>query len=445
MPKKSSSSERFIVSESPEISMGQQLGWLQKINATFPALHSKNYRLYFFGQLISLTGTWLQTVAQSWLVFQLTHSAVLMGLIAALGTLPTLLFTLYGGVIVDRFTKKSILFFTQISAMCLALILGAVTLSDMVQLWHIGTLFFLLGTVNALDAPARQAFVNELVPKQHLSSAIALNSGIFNAARAIGPSIAGVLIVTTGTGGAFILNGLSYVAVIVALAFIKVAPQPLSEKVRPLKAIRQGLSYTYGHPIIRNLVLLAGVTSVFGWSYVTIMPIIAKHQFGFGAQGLGYLHAASGLGALLASVVISALSSRWPASVFILGGNFIFTLSMLLFSITTYPPVAYALLFLSGFGLIASSSMMNSTIQRIVKPEFRGRVMSIYVLMFIGMVPLGNMQIGYLSEHLSTSIAIQIGCSIVMLCGIILFFHRNKIQQKYNTYKRLHVDVDPLQ
>ena len=199
----------------------QTNSWLKKIAATFPAIQSRNYKLYFTGQLISLIGTWLQIVAQGWLVLKLTNSVFMIGLIAALSTLPSLVFTLFGGVIVDRFLKRKILLITQSFSMALAMILGVLTILHLITVWQIGLLAFLLGLVAAVDAPARQAFVPEIVNKEQLPSAIALNSGAFNSARVIGPGIAGILIAIIGTGGAFLINGISYIAVIIALLKIR--------------------------------------------------------------------------------------------------------------------------------------------------------------------------------------------------------------------------------
>jgi MFS family permease len=437
MQDKFESEEKYILNERPEVSVGEDQTWVKRLGGTFPALKNRNYKLYFFGQLVSLIGTWLQIVAQGWLVLQLTNSAFLIGLVAALATLPTLLFTLFGGVVVDRFPKKHILLFTQSAAMVLAFVLGILTSIGHIQIWEIGLISFLLGTVNALDAPARQAFVPEMVTKDQLASAIALNSGAFNTARVIGPSMAGILIALVGTGGAFIINGVSYIAVIIALLAMHIELYVPDKKIHPIKAIRQGLTYSFSHPIIRTLIIFAGVTSIFGWSYTTVIPLIAKNEFHLGAAGLGYLFAASGSGALVAAVFISAFSKKVSGMVFILGGNSIFALSLILFSFTTNFYMALLLLFLSGFGLISQASMMNSTIQGMVRSEFRGRVMSIYILMFIGFVPLGNMEIGYLSEKFGTSIAIRIGAIIVFIFGLIIFIYRNKIRAAYNEYKKV--------
>ncbi len=230
--------EKYIIDESQEISVGEVSGWFQKITSFFPALRNKNYQLYFMGQLVSLIGTWLQIVAQGWLVLELTNSVFLIGLVAAVSTLPTLLFSLFGGVIVDRFNKQKIITFTQTASMLLALVLGLLTVFKIINVWQIMILAFLLGVVNAVDMPARQAFVVEMVGKSDLASAIALNSGIFNGARVIGPSIAGILIGLVGTGGAFILNAASYLAVILALFYIKAKAIVHKNHPHPMLAIK---------------------------------------------------------------------------------------------------------------------------------------------------------------------------------------------------------------
>lgn len=430
-----SSDEKFIVSQSPEFTGKVNPLWVRKIIAAFPAFSSRNYRLYFAGQLISLTGTWLQIVAQAWLVLQLTSSPFVIGLIAAAATLPTLLFTLFGGVIVDRFPKKNVLLFTQATSMVLAFALGFLTLAGWITLGYIGVIGFLLGTVNAIDSPARQAFVSEVTNREQLSSAIALNSGVFNAARAIGPGIAGILIALIGTGGAFIVNGISYIAVLTALVLMKTEKIAAAGNVKPLKAIRDGLYYSYKHPVIRTLLIFAGLISVFGWSYTTLLPLIAKHTFMLDAKGLGYFYVATGTGSLLAALSVAALSSgKTPTIFLVIGGNSLFTTGLFFFTLTSNFYLAMFLLFLVGAGLVAMASTINMTIQKMVRNDFRGRVMSIYVLMFIGFIPIGNFQIGYVSELFGTSIAIQYGAVVLFLFGILLFSYRNKIRQAFEVY-----------
>ncbi len=426
--------EEYIIDESLEISIGE-IPYLGKIFGIFPALKNKNYLLYFLGQLISLIGTWLQVVAQGWLVLQLTNSAFLLGLVTAISTLPTLIFSLHGGVIVDRFPKRKILIFTQTSSMILAFALGILTVLKIINVGEILILSFLLGLVTAVDAPARQAFVPEMVGKEKLPSAIALNSGVFNAARVIGPAVAGFLIVIVGTGGAFILNGISYIAVIVALFAMTVPSIVGKNKLNPTAAIKEGLSYSFGHPIIRSLLILISVVSVFGWSYSTILPYIAQDIYHMGAAGLGYLYAAAGLGALAATVIVSATLKKISPTVYIFGGNFLFAVSIFLFSLNINFILSLVFLFFAGFGLLIQVTALNTTIQNMVPHEIRGRVMSIYVLMFIGTSPIGSFEIGWLSDKMGTSFAIQAGAIVVFAFGLLMFFRRNKILEQYKLYR----------
>jgi MFS family permease len=432
---KEGSEEKNSVIPNVESPIGQNVNWVNRIYNAFPAFESGNYRKYFIGQLISMIGTWMQIVAQSWLVLQLTDSVFLIGMVMALSTLPTLFFTLFGGVIVDRFPKKDILFATQIAAMILAFLLGVLTIFDWINIWEICIISFCLGTVNAIDAPARQAFVSELVNKEQLSSAIALNSGVFNSARVIGPTIAGILIAIIGTGGAFLINAVSYVAVLFALKKITLNTILSTNISNPITAIKEGIRYSLTHPIIRTLFLVIGIVSIFGWSYTTVLPVIAKNIFHVDAAGLGYLYAASGLGSLLATIVIALYSKKVSPLYFIVGGTLVFSISIFLFSFTNDFNTASLLMFFSGFGLLAFASQANTTIQMLVKSEFRGRVMSIYVLMFIGLTPIGNFQVGLISEYWGTSFALQAGAIIVLIAGLVVFLLRNRIIDNYRGYK----------
>jgi MFS family permease len=432
--------EQYLVSQSPEVSVGENTIWARRFK-TFPALQSRNYRIYFFGQFISLIGTWLQIVAQGWLVLQLTSSPFLIGLVAALATVPSLLFSLFGGVVVDRFPKKKVLYFTQGSNMVLALLLGVLTNTGLVSVTIIGILAFLMGTVNAVDAPARQALVPELVNKEQMASAIALNSGIFNAARVIGPGLAGMLIAWVGTGGAFIANGISYIAVLIALWFVQIHDLPAERSLHPLVAIRQGITYSLTHPVIRVLLLFVGMVSIFGWSYSTIMPVIARNTYGLDAKGLGYLYSATGLGALLATYLVGAYANKIKPLLFIVGGNTLFAVCLILFAFTSYFPLALVLLFFIGLGLLSQSSMMNTMVQGMVRQEFRGRVMSMYILMFLGMSPIGNFEIGFLTEHLGVSWAFTINAAIVLLFGFLVFMYRGRIRARYREYKKVDTSI----
>lgn len=427
--------EQLLANGSPGVAVKEKAEGAGPLKA-FPALQSRNYRIYFFGQFFSLIGTWLQIVAQGWLVLQLTSSPFLIGLVAALATAPSLLFSLFGGVVVDRFSKKRILYFTQSASMLLALALGVITINGLATVPVIGTIAFLMGTVNAVDAPARQALVPELVQKAHLPSAIALNSGIFNAARVIGPGLAGLLIAGAGIGGAFIANGLSYIAVLVALRFVQIREQPAARLQHPLAAISEGIRYSFTHPVIRVLLVFVGMVSIFGWSYATIMPVIARETYGLDAKGLGYLYMATGAGALLATYLVGSRGGKVSPLIFIIGGSSLFAISLALFSLTGNFTIALLLLFLIGLGLLSQASMMNTMVQGMVKQEFRGRVMSLYILMFLGMAPVGNFWIGYLTERIGIASAFQLNAVVVFLTGMLVFWKRKRINARYRLYKR---------
>lgn len=394
--------------------------------SAFPAFRHKNYRLYFAGQFVSLIGTWLQIVALGWLVLQLTNSAFLVGVASALAALPVLIFSLVGGVIVDRFSTKNILIFTQGISMFLAFVLGFLTVFHKITVSEIFVIAFISGVVSALDGPARQSFVIELVDKKDLASAIALNSGTFNGARVIGPAFAGFLIGLIGTGGAFIINGVSFLAVIFALLFIRIQPVVQRVHLHPLKAIREGISYSFSHPIIKNLLIFAAVSSIFGWSYSTIMPVIAKNIFHKNAVGLGYLYSASGVGALIAAFIISIFSKKVNPMTFIFGGSILFSLSIILFSLTSNFLLALILLFFSGVGLMAQFTTMNTSIQHAVPDAIRGRVMSIYMLMFLGMFPIGSFQVGFLAEHFGSQLAVRVGAFVILLFSVGLYLNEKK-------------------
>lgn len=423
-----SSDANYIESESPEIQVGENPGWGEKILSSFPAFRSRNYQLYFAGQLISLVGTWLQIVAEGWLIFQLSRSAFMVGLDAAASTIPTLFLSLFGGVIVDRYPKKLILIFTQTSSMILAFALGILTMTGVIQVWEIIAIAFLLGIVNAIDAPTRQAYVTDLIDsREHLASAISLNAGMFNAARVIGPSIAGILIATVGTGMSFMLNGVSYIAVIIALFFITTAMTVENKHLHPIAAIKEGLSYSYHHPVIRTLIILAGVVSIFGWSYSTVLPVIATRTFHMNAAGLGYLYAAAGLGALVSTFFISAFSKRMNIVNVIIGGSLLFSTALIIFTFTTFIPAVLFLLFVVGAGLVTQFALINTLLQHQVDEVMRGRVLSLYTLVFLGFSPFGNLEIGFVSEHLGTEVAIRISAIIVLCFGLYLASKRHTI------------------
>ncbi len=423
--------------EKPELQTKK--GVSGQLLSAFPAFQSRNFRRYFPGQVISMIGTWIQMVAQGWLVLEITGSAFDVGVVAAASTLPTLFLSLFGGVIVDRYSKRTILLWTQSAAMILAFILGVFAVTGTVTIWIIIVLSFLLGCVNALNVPALQAFLSEIVEREDLASAIAMNSAIYNVSRVIGPAIAGFLISAAGSGVAFLVNGVSFFAVILSLLSMK----DLSEKIReinpvhPLQSIREGLKYSWDHPLIRTVVLFIAVIAIFAWSYVTMLPVIAKQTFGMDASGLGYLYGVSGLGSVIGTVVVSIYSKKIDPLFFIAGGNILFALALIGFTFTTILPVALFFLFIAGFGLVAAVSTMSATIQSTVDDRFRGRVMSLYMMVFMGFMPIGNVEIGYLSEHFGTGLAIRTGCIVTILASLFLIYSSRRVRTAYQRYKAL--------
>ncbi|TCD48245.1 MFS transporter [Chlorobium sp. N1] len=408
----------------------------ESLLSAFPAFRSVNFRRYFPGQVVSMVGTWIQMVAQGWLVLELTGSAFDVGLAAAASTLPTLFLSLYGGVLVDRHPRRVILFWTQSSAMVLAFILGIFALAGTVTMPIILVLSFLLGCVNAINVPALQAFLSEMVEREHLSSAIALNSAIYNGSRVIGPAIAGVLIAVAGTGTAFIVNGFSFFAVLLSLLLIRTGTRsPRTENVHPVRAILDGLSYSWRHPLIRTIVVFIAVISIFAWSYVTMLPVVAKRSFQMDATGLGWLYGVSGIGSVIGTVLVSIYSGRVDRLVFIAGGTILFALSLMGFTYTLFLPLAFFFLFLCGLGLVAAVSTMSATIQGSVDDRYRGRVMSLYMMVFMGFMPIGNLEVGWLSEQFGTGPAIRFGCTVTLAAAVAIIFYSRRVRSDYRRYR----------
>ncbi|MEE9904106.1 MFS transporter [Chlorobium sp.] len=405
--------------------------------SAFPAFRSRNFRLYFVGQIVSMIGTWLQMVAQGWLVLEMTGSAFQVGVTAAASSLPTLFLSLIGGVIVDRYNRKTILLWTQGASMLLAFVLGIFTLTGAVTVPIIIALAFLLGCVAAVATPAIQAFLSEMVERDQLHSAVALNAAIFNASRVIGPAIAGLMIAWIGTGGAFMANGLSYVAVIAALLAIHTAPPRAKPLVHqpPLQSIRDGIIYTWEHPLIRTIVLFVSVVSIFGWSFMSMLPVVAKQTFGMGSDGMGYLFSAFGLGSLSGTFLVSMSSGRIRSSAMVIGGILTFSLALTAFTFASDAHLALGFLFIAGIGMLSAFATMTATVQRLVEDRYRGRVMSIYLMVLMGFMPLGNLQVGFLSEQFGTAIAIRIGSIVVLLATALLFSYRKEIQSAWHEYR----------
>ncbi|HSF80825.1 MAG TPA: MFS transporter, partial [Anaerolineales bacterium] len=379
---------------------------------TFAALSYPNYRLWFFGQMISLFGTWMQSTAQGYLVFELTRSPAYLGYVGFAAGLPSWLFMLYAGVIADRMPRRKLLMITQSAMMGLAFVLAGLTFSGLVQPWHIVGLAFCLGVANAFDAPGRQAFVTEMVERKDLTNAIALNSTMFNSATAVGPAVAGLVYAALGPAWCFTINGATFLAVISALAFMKLKPiQPANQLKSALGDIRRGFSYVAAHKLVRTVILNLLVVSVFGISFVTLIPAWAVDILGGDATTNGYLQSARGVGALIGALMLAATSAFWPRGKLLAVGSFVFPLLLLVFSTLHLLPVTLLALLGIGWGFMITANASNSLVQAQVPDELRGRVMSIYTLAFFGFIPIGSLLAGAAAAAFGAPLTVRLGAS----------------------------------
>jgi MFS family permease len=375
------------------------------------ALQSRNYRLFASGQLVSLIGTWMQTVAQSWLVYRLTDSALLLGLTGFASQIPVFVLAPLGGVIADHLDRRRILLATQAVSMTLALTLAAVTLSGAVEVWHIFTLAALLGIANAFDIPARQAFVVSLVPRATLPNAIALNSSMFNGARLLGPAVAGAVVAAVGEGWCFLINGVSYIAVIAALMRIEARPARGSAAgdASTWDRIVEGFAFAWRTPPVRALLMLLGLISLMGMPYAVLMPVFADRILGGGASSYGILMSASGFGALCGAGVLALRQDLRGLGRWIAIASGCFGLTLVFFSVSRSLWLAGALLVPAGFFMMIVMASSNTLVQAMVPDRLRGRVLSVYSMMFMGMAPLGALMAGTLAEPIGAPATVAIG------------------------------------
>jgi MFS family permease len=393
------------------------------------ALRHRNFQLFFSGQLISLIGTWMQTVAQSWLVYRITGSSLLLGSVGFASQIPVFLFAPIGGIVADRHNRRHVVIGTQIAAMILASILAVLTLTGRVQVWHIFVLASLLGIVNAFDIPGRQSFLVNMVGKEDLMNAIALNSSMFNGARIIGPAIAGVLVAKIGEGWCFFANAVSYIAVIAGLLMMRVPPRSYrTSNASPLAHIIEGFRFVRHAAPIRAILLLLGLVSLVAMPYTVLMPIFDDRILHRGAQGLGILMGATGVGALLGALTLATRTGvrglgRWVA--LSCGG---FGVSLVLFSLSRYFWLSTALLLPVGFCMMLQMSSSNTLIQAMVPDHLRGRVMAVYSMMFMGMAPFGALFGGALADRLGAPLTVSMG-AVACIGGAALFgLHLPKIR-----------------
>ena len=374
-------------------------------------LRHRNFRLFFAGQLISLIGSWMQTVGQAWLVLTLTNSPFLLGVINALQWSPVLLWSLPAGVLADRVPKRILLLFTQSTLALLALCLGVLAVTGVVRFWHVAVLAAMLGTVNAFDVPARQAFLVEMVGgTEDLTGAIAINSSMFNAARLIGPGLAGLLISAWGVGLAFLANSVSFLAVIAALAAMRVMPTlKIRHDVGLLGGIDEGVRFIRSSSSVLWVLVTLAVLSVFAMNFNVFVPVLARAQLRLGASGFGFLLAAQGAGALLGSLLVAGTGAGGPRPGFLGWGALLLCGGLIALSRVAHPVAAAIELFVAGMGMVLFTATANSTVQLETPDSLRGRVMSIYALVFNGLAPFGALMMGAIIDAWGPPVGILVG------------------------------------
>ncbi|MDP9055676.1 MAG: MFS transporter [Acidobacteriota bacterium] len=385
---------------------------------TLRALGHRNFQLFFAGQLISLIGTWMQSVAQSWLVYRLTGSPALLGLASFAGQIPIFILSPLSGYTADRLNRRRVIIATQSASMLLALILAALTLSGRIRIWELFVLAALLGIVNAFDIPARQSFLVEMVGRDDLMNAIALNSSMFNGARIIGPAIAGILVARIGEGWCFFANGISYVAVIGGLLLMKVSPfRPAPASMSALETIREGFDYVWRTLPIRAIVQLIAIVSFAGMPYTVLMPIFADRILHGGAKGLGILMGATGLGALGGALLLATRTELKGFMVWIPSGAAVFAVSMAGFAVSGSILLSCAMLLIAGFAVMVQVGVSNTLIQSMVSDRLRGRTMSVYSMMYMGVGPFGAMAAGFAADRFGARFTILAGALVCLLAS----------------------------
>jgi MFS family permease len=388
---------------------------------TFAALRHRNYRLFFSGQLVSVIGTWMQQVALGWLIYDISKSAFTLGWVRFLSAIPVTLFTLVGGAMADRFEKRRIVVLTESTAMVLAFTLAGLVYFGVIKIWQIALLGFLDGLTDAFDIPTRQSFVIEMVGKDDLMNAIALNSSLFNGARVFGPALAGILIGIVGLTGCFFLNGVSYLAIVAAYVAMRLPTATQRVKRRPMwHETVEALRYVRSHRILRAVISLVTIVSLFGWPYSILLPVFARDVLHVQVSGYGYLMAANGVGALFGALTLASLGHSVTRRTLFYGGLFGFCIMLAVFALSHVYWLSALALAGSGFFMIIFFATANTAVQTRVPDELRGRVMGIYALAFLGLTPFGSLLAGAIAKTTSASFAVSFGAVVCLVAGLIV-------------------------
>jgi MFS family permease len=397
---------------------------------TFKALRHRNFQLYVGGQLVSLAGTWMQNIAQGWLVYEISGSAALLGVVGFAAAIPAFLIAPWAGVVADRVDKRKLLIATQVASMLLAFVLAFLTFTGLVQVWHVVVLAVVLGAVNAFDGPTRQAFVVDMVGREDLPNAIALNSMTFNSARVLGPAVGGLLLATVGAAWCFTINGLSFLAVIVSLLAMRIPLMPKRQDPRsPWEQLKSGVTYSARQPDLRGLLLLALFFSTFGIAYMTVLPAFVDRMLGAGPAGFGLLTSAAGLGAVSSALFIATYGDRGMRGRILFAAAMAFPVVLTLFAFNTNFLLSLLLTYLLGVGFMLQFTLINTLLQTRVEDHMRGRVLSLYTLTFFGFTPFGNLVVGALSESIGLSLALTIMAGISLVSAAVIFWRTPQLRQ----------------
>jgi len=396
-----------------------------KFKIVFRSLQYRNYRLFFSGQSISLIGTWMQRIAMPWLVYHMTGSTLLLGIVSFAGQVPTFLLSPIAGVLTDRWNRYRVLVVTQILSMIQAIILAWLCLSGVIQIWQIIVLSIGLGCVNAFDVTSRQSLVVDLVEKKEdLGNGIALNSLMFNGARVIGPSIAGIMLASTSEGICFLLNAISYVFVIISLLMMRIKRKVVTKKhITIFKELREGLNYTFGFSPIKHLIILLSISSLMGMSYSVLMPVFAKEILHGGSNTYGFLMGAAGLGAMLGALFLASRKTVLTLGRIVPASAFLFGTGLIVLSFSRIFPISLFMMVFIGLGMMMQTAASNTVLQTITDDSMRGRVMSFYAMAIMGTAPFGSLMSGWLAKIIGTPGTMLIG-GIATVVGSLIFLRK---------------------
>ncbi|SHG11266.1 Predicted arabinose efflux permease, MFS family [Bacteroides luti] len=399
-----------------------EVGKFDGLKGIFRSLRYRNYRLFFSGQSLSLIGTWVQRIAIPWLVYRLTGSAFLLGFVGFAGQIPTFILAPFAGVLTDRLNRYHIMIVSQILSMIQALALALLFFTNTIEVWNVLLLSVIQGCINAFDTPARQSFVIEMVEdKNDIGNAVALNSSMFNGARLVGPSIAGVLIASLGEGACFLINGISYIFVVISLLLMKVKPQEKKTKdTNIIKEFKEGFTYTFGFPPIRSIIILLTLISLMGMPFSVLMPIFAKDIFHGGSHIFGFLMGASGVGALIGAAYLASRKSVVGLEKIIPLAAVVFGLGLVSFSLSSSFPLSIILMIITGVGMMMQTACSNTILQTISDNDKRGRVMSFYTMAFMGTAPIGSFLAGSMASMIGAPATLLIG-GIACVIGALVF------------------------